>query len=186
MLCASCLLSLSKSFFLFFLFFHLIFSFCASPSLFPFFPCYFIFSLFFLFFPLFFLYFIFLFDYFYTPSLFTSFFVLIFFLPLFLSLFTSFLHSILPSLPLTLPLYHTFTLPPSMLGLVSYIEEDNGKLRRVGGFTHLNLFHFLGKMLGKALYEVRTCERSHHTPHCLFIYIHSLPELSTNLSLHLI
>ena len=50
---------------------------------------------------------------------------------------------------------------------MSYIEEDNGKLRRVGGFTHLNLFHFLGKMLGKALYEVRTyvfCNiTSHHT-----------------------
>lgn len=91
-----------------------------------------------------------------------------------------------PSYPTPLPHFYPPFLPPSMLGLVSYIEEDNGKLRRVGGFTHLNLFHFLGKMLGKALYEVRTCERSHHTPHCLFIYIHSLPELSTNLSLHLI
>ena len=40
-------------------------------------------------------------------------------------------------------------------GLVSYVEEDNGKLRRVGGFSHLSFFHFLGKMLGKALHEVR-------------------------------
>jgi hypothetical protein len=80
----------------------------------------------------------------------------------------------LPSLTLTL----FSSLPPSILGLVSYIEEDNGKLRRVGGFTHLNLFHFLGKMLGKALYEVRTYQTSHHTPHCLFIYIHSLLVLS--------
>lgn len=38
-------------------------------------------------------------------------------------------------------------------GLISYIEREDGRLHRVGGFSHLSLFLFLGKMLGKALYE---------------------------------
>ena len=40
-------------------------------------------------------------------------------------------------------------------GVLSYIEDNEGRLVRVGGYNHLHLFKFLGQMLGKALYEVR-------------------------------
>ena len=44
-----------------------------------------------------------------------------------------------------------------MDGSMSYETDDDGQLRPVCGHTHLGFFHFLGKMLGKALYEVCEC-----------------------------